>query len=209
MNRPHPNIPDSKLCAEATAFVREVSPRFLFHHCTRTFLFGDALGRRGGLRYDREALYLSSVLHDIGLLDRFQGSQRFEVEGADHAAEFLRRHGAATELVDLVWDAVALHTSVGIANRRRPEIALTAFGTALDISGVGADDIEAIEVQRIVEEWPRDNMKAAMLDLVLSHIRAHPRQVAVTWMSEVGHKHLPGFKCPTFSALLADSPFPE
>jgi hypothetical protein len=33
------------------------------------------------------------------------------------------RWGLSEERAEIVWDAIALHTSVGIANRKRPEVA--------------------------------------------------------------------------------------
>lgn len=53
--------------------VAAVSPTFLCHHCMRTFLFGNLLGQRDGLRCDRELLYLGAVMHDLGLTERFDG----------------------------------------------------------------------------------------------------------------------------------------
>ena len=46
------------------------------------------------------------------------GIQRFEVDGADMAAKFLTDNGVAARGVDLVWEAIALHSSPGIAERR-------------------------------------------------------------------------------------------
>ena len=76
--------PDTELCQRATVFVAELSPPFLFNHCARSFLFADAIGKRDGLHYDRELLYLSAMLHDLELTDSYLGAdQRFELEGAD------------------------------------------------------------------------------------------------------------------------------
>jgi hypothetical protein len=69
--------------------VTEVSPTSLCNHCIRTFLFGDLLGIRDGLKCDseallrlrsisesssvsadRELLYLGAIMHDLGLTER-------------------------------------------------------------------------------------------------------------------------------------------
>ncbi|WP_309741236.1 HD domain-containing protein, partial [Chamaesiphon sp. OTE_20_metabat_361] len=76
------SIPDSDICKKATQLTTEVSPSFLCNHCLRTFFFGDLLGKRDGLKCDRELLYLGAVMHDLGLTERFGGEQRFEVDGA-------------------------------------------------------------------------------------------------------------------------------
>ena len=41
------SIPDSLLAIQATRLVSELSPPFLFNHSVRSYLFGEALGRRG------------------------------------------------------------------------------------------------------------------------------------------------------------------
>ncbi|MCA2223186.1 hypothetical protein [Nonomuraea aurantiaca] len=61
---------------------------------------------------------LADVMHDLGLGTLAAGQARFEVEGADLAASVLTEHGIAAADVDRVWEAIALHSSVGIADRR-------------------------------------------------------------------------------------------
>ena len=86
--------PDSEMCERATALVMDLSPPYLFNHCARSFLFGDAIGKRDGLTYDCELLYLSTILHDLGLTDTYVGAdQRFELEGADQARAFILVEG--------------------------------------------------------------------------------------------------------------------
>ena len=128
--------PDTELCRRATALVAKVSPPFLFNHCVRTFHFGDALGQRDDVEYDRELLYLSAMLHDIGLTDTYAHSgHRFEVEGADRARAFVVEHGLPDDKADIVWDAIALNTSFGIALRKGAEVALTHLGASADFLG--------------------------------------------------------------------------
>jgi hypothetical protein len=81
--------------------------------------------------------YLGAVLHDLGQTERFMGHQRFEVDGADAAAAFLKDKEVPAELIEVVWDAVALHTSRGIVERKRPEIALVSAGAGADVVGFG------------------------------------------------------------------------
>lgn len=43
-------IPDSELCQKATRLVAELSPKVLYHHCIRSYLFAEVLGQRDGLK---------------------------------------------------------------------------------------------------------------------------------------------------------------
>ena len=119
-------LPDSKLARDATDYVRELSAPVVFNHVLRTYVFGCVLGRAMNLKFDGELFYLGAVFHDLGQTERFMGKQRFEVDGADAAAEFLQDKGVPKESIEIVWDAVALHTSGGIVQRKRPEIALVS-----------------------------------------------------------------------------------
>src|SRR3954454_15266050 len=152
-------LPDSTLAREATDFTRALSAPVVFNHVMRTYLFGELLGRAKGLEFDSELFYLGAVLHDLGLTERFMGQQRFELDGADAAAEFLKDEGVPEESVEVVWDAVALSTSRGIVGRKRPEIALVNAGAVVDVFGLGLDQLPKEAVTQVIEAFPRTGFK--------------------------------------------------
>src|SRR5258708_24150405 len=114
--------PDSKLVRDATDYVRELSAPIVFNHVLRTYVFGALLGRAMNLKFDGELFYLGAVFHDLGQTERFMGKQRFEVDGADAAAEFLQDKRVPKESIEVVCDPVALHTSGGVVQRPRSGI---------------------------------------------------------------------------------------
>lgn len=108
-------IPDSKLAREVTELARTETSPLLFHHSSRVYCFGALTGKRRGLKFDRELLYAGAMFHDFGLTPKHSSaSERFEVDGANAAREFLRSHGIAQADIDVVWTAIALHTTPGI-----------------------------------------------------------------------------------------------
>jgi HD domain-containing protein len=202
--------PDSELCQRATALVAELSPPFLFNHCARSFLFGDAIGKRDGPKYDRELLYLSAILHDLGLTDAYVGGdQRFEVEGADRARAFLVEHGLPEGKADVVWDAIALNTSFGIALRKGPEIALAHLGVSADFLGTRLADVSSETVAQIVREYPRPDFISSATNLLAGCARRKPQFVPGTFLEMVVHSHAPDVRVPTWADLLAQSPWKE
>src|SRR5882724_464386 len=105
-------IPDSKMARDLTQFIRDTESDLLFHHSTRVYLFGALTGERKGLKFDPELLYVGAMFHDIGLTETFSHSQlRFEVDGANAARDFLHSYGIPEASVEIVWDAIALHTT--------------------------------------------------------------------------------------------------
>src|SRR5919202_3064529 len=135
-----PVIPDSLLAREATDVLREHSTDLLFNHSVRVYLFAAELGRRRELRFDPELLYVAAAFHDLGLSKKFSSeNERFEVDGANAARQFLTAHNVPEEQVQTAWEAIALHTTPGITQYMRPEVALLYSGVSLDVLGKGFD----------------------------------------------------------------------
>ena len=108
-------IPDSKLANEITQFIRDTETTLLFNHSSRVYYFGALAGQRRGLKFDAELLYAGAMFHDMGLVPAYSSdADRFEVDGANAARDFLRGHNISEQDIDLVWTAIALHTTPGI-----------------------------------------------------------------------------------------------
>jgi hypothetical protein len=204
-------LPDSTLAREATDFTRAVSAPVVFNHVLRSYLFGELLGSAKGLEFDSELFYLGTVLHDLGLTERFMGQERFEVEGAEAAAEFLKDKGAPKEWVEVVWDAVALSTSRDIVGRKRPEIALVSAGAVVDVFGFGIDQLPKEAVAQVIEAFPRTGFKKDY-QKVLAQVVARKRKLettSFTFMADVGERHVPGYHAPNFCDLMNVAPFAD
>jgi HD domain len=149
-------IPDSKIAREAAELVRQHESELLFNHSVRVFVFGAMKGIRQKLKFDSELLYVASLFHDLGLVDAYHtDTKRFEVDGADAAREFLRSHGIPEPKADLVWEAIALHTTPGIPQYMRPEIALTNAGVLVDVVGIGYNEYTPEQRDQVLAAFPR------------------------------------------------------
>src|SRR5258707_4685538 len=128
------SIPDSKLAREITELVRDTESALLFHHSSRVYYFGSLAGKHRGLSFDPELLYAGAMFHDMGLTQRHSSAQeRFEVDGANAARDFLRGHGIPRADVETVWTAIALHTTPGIPQHMHPVVALVTAGVGIDV----------------------------------------------------------------------------
>ncbi|MEU6678799.1 HD domain-containing protein [Streptomyces sp. NPDC046925] len=203
-------IPTSEVAVETAAFVRRVSSETLFNHVMRTYVFSALLFDRRGVRYDRELAFLAAALHDLGLVETYQTqAERFEVDGADAARRFLRSRRMPAERVEVVWDAIALHTSVGIATRKRPEIAMICVGSGLDFAGNDLQQIPSDILEEILTAFPRKGFKQDAIDNILSLCRTKPTSVLMHPFAEVGRRHIPDFPVPTVEDLLLAAPFED
>ena len=149
-------IPDSKMARDLTQLIRDTESDLLFHHSTRVYLFGALAGERKRLKFDPELLYVGAMFHDIGLTDRYRQSQlRFEVDGANAARDFLRSYGVPQASVEIVWDAIALHTTPGIPEHKRPEVALVTAGVEMDVLGIAYEQFTDAQREAVVAAHPR------------------------------------------------------
>ena len=127
------HIHDSTLATRATELLLEHGTDFIYNHSLRVFLFASLNGKRVQLDYDPELLYISAIFHDLGLTRHYSSpDKRFEVDGANAAHDFLNSHGLPQTTQQLVWDAIALHTTIGIAEYKENEVALLYSGVGLD-----------------------------------------------------------------------------
>lgn len=173
-------LPSSELAVAARELVTAVSPPFVAHHAIRSYLFARAVAAAKGLQrdvdYDDELVYLSCVLHDLGVTDHGNGDQRFEVDGADAAARFLRTHDVDEDRVEIVWQAITLHTSVGLAHRFGPVQAVSQMGISTDIIGVDRDLLPPGYAERVHAQWPRDNLGFALAEVIADQIERNPQK---------------------------------
>lgn len=87
-------IPDSQMARDAAKLVRDTEGDFLFQHSTRVYYWAALAGKRKGLSFDPELLYVAAIFHDFGLTAGYgESHSRFEVDGANAARDFLRNHG--------------------------------------------------------------------------------------------------------------------
>lgn len=203
-------IPDSALAREATELVREAATPLIFDHSQRVFLFGSLRGYRRGLRFDPELLYVGAMFHDLGLTERYRdAAQRFEIDGADEARKFLHAHGIADDRAELVWTAIALHTTPEIPARMAPEIALVTAGVELDVLGIGYHDISDAERAAVVAAHPRPDFKNRILAAFTDGIAHRPASTFGNVKADVLERFSPGYARTNFVEVIEGSSWPE
>ncbi|MDT0462180.1 SgcJ/EcaC family oxidoreductase [Streptomyces gibsoniae] len=201
-------LPDTSLARDAYAYAERATPPFVFHHSIRSHVFARAHARNQGLRagtdYDDELLFVSCVLHDIGLSEEGNGDQRFEVDGADTAAAFLRERGVDERRIAIAWDAIALHTSDGIAPRKGTEVALAQAGIGTDILGAQRASLPAGLADEVHALLPRQDLAYALSDAIVTQARTKPHKASpLTFPGDLLRRHLPYGAHPSWYDLIA------
>ncbi|MBF6413761.1 HD domain-containing protein [Nocardia cyriacigeorgica] len=204
-------LPSTPIATAAQQLIDTALTAPVRNHSIRGFLFGRALAEGHGLRpgadYDEELMYLICALHDIGLGDIANGHQRFEVDGADYAAEFLERNGLTDGRVDMVWDAIAAHTSgfsdSPVYRRRRPAaIWIAVDGIGIDIGG-GPDDLPPGYADQVHAVYPRLGGTRALTDVIEAQALADPRKALPgTLPGEIVHQRHPELPYLTWDEII-------
>jgi hypothetical protein len=203
-------IPDSTLAKDATAFVREIESDLLYDHSLRVFVFGSLQGQRRGLTYDPELLYVGAMFHDVGLVEGHRSPHdRFEVDGANAAREFLEQRGIPADAVRVVWDAIALHTTPGIPEHKEPEVALVTAGVELDVLGFGYHDITDTQREQVLAALPRVDFKRQIIQAFGAGIAHKPETAFGNVKADVLELTLPGYQRPNFCEAIFASPFAQ
>jgi hypothetical protein len=121
----------------------------------RSWLFGVFLSKSAERAPDAELLAVATILHDLGLTDRYTAENRFEVDGAHAARSFLKGRGnrlhlgrrrrpvlvvvSAGDFILLIENLVA--EEVGLASRAEGTVLLENRYLTLNSRTVGLFDL--------------------------------------------------------------------
>jgi hypothetical protein len=204
-------IPDSRLARAITEYIRDTETELLFNHSSRVYHFGALAGVHRGLKFDRELLYAGAMFHDIGLMPAHSSrSERFEVDGAHTARQFLRSHGVPEEDAYTVWTAIALHTTPGVPVHMHPVVALVTAGVEMDVLGLTYREYSDAEREAVVQRFPRaPRFKEAIIDAFYQGIRNKPETTFGNVKADVIADKEPHFHRGNFCAVIRQSPWAD
>jgi HD domain len=204
-------IPDSKLCKEVTDLVRDTESELLFNHSTRVYYFGALTGLRRGLPFDRELLYSGAMFHDMGLTPQHSSqTERFEVDSANAARDFLKARNIKKADIDLVWTAIALHTTPGIPFHMHPVVALLTAGVEMDVLGMAYEEFLDAERHAIVAAHPRTaHFKEDIIQTFYDGMKHRPETTHGTVNADVLADKDPDFERGNFCSVIRGSRWPS
>ncbi|KAK1923894.1 hypothetical protein DB88DRAFT_541050 [Papiliotrema laurentii] len=186
------SIPSTPVCQAALCYATERLPDWAVNHSIRTYAFGIVLAERAGwlqgegtLAIDREALFLSAVMHELGMESEAEDCLlSLEFTGAIKARAFLLERspdGNHDErrlryLADETFEAIAMH-SLELRLTTGPIRlipALTALGAEMDFKGTYASDIHPEVIDMINVKWPRLQYNESLRALADEEVRRKP-----------------------------------
>jgi HD superfamily phosphodiesterase len=200
-------IPESKLARDAAKLVRDAEGDFLYQHSLRVYYWAALAGKRKGLTFDPDLLYVAAMFHDFGLTSGYGASHlRYEVDGANAARNFLREHGVSEVESQKIWLAISLHTTNGVSPHLYPVAALLAEGANMDLVGAGYDDFTAAQREAVEAAHPHSpHFAEDFMQTLYDSLRHRPETTQGTGLADVMAYKDPGFRRRDFSGLMLNS----
>ncbi|KAF2274445.1 uncharacterized protein EI97DRAFT_495421 [Westerdykella ornata] len=204
-------VPNTALINSSIELARQNLPSHGFGHVMRSWLNGQALVNRlpqpERAKFDEEAFGVSAILHDMGWAfnTSFVSNDKiFEVDGANAARDLIRKKGGRgwdQHRIQLVWDAIALHTSRDIAPYKQREVAYLSMGIYLELVGVEIAKqrygelitVPEAEWDRIAAEFPRPGMKGYFSGVMIGLCVLKPEMTYANFVGDWGEKYVQGY----------------
>jgi len=152
-------VPDSAIARRGEELIGDVEPAFLINHSVRAYAWAVELAWHDQLEFDPEILYVSSLLHDIGLVPKFDAGGCFEIDGAVEAERFALEHGQAPARARAIHDVIALHMLAEIPAGSTSEDVLLNDSTGVDVTGYRIGDVRPVAIPKVLAAYPRLDFK--------------------------------------------------
>jgi hypothetical protein len=147
------------------------------------------------------------MFHDMGLTPNYSSAtDRFEVDGANAAREFLRQHKVQQQDIDSVWASIALHTTPGIPQYMHPIVALLTNGVQMDVLGIAYFEFSNIDRDAIVAAYPRtERFKEDIIRAFYNGIKHKPDTTFGNVKADVLADKDPKFQRTNFCSVIRSS----
>ena len=154
-------VPDSAFARAARELIGDVAPPYLVNHSVRAYAWAVELARHDGLRFDEEILYVSALLHDIGLVPAYDLGGCFETDGAIAAERFSLERDQPPDRARAIYDTIDLHMLAEAPPGSSNQVVLLNDSTGTDVTGYRYDDIRPEAIGPILAASPRLDFKVA------------------------------------------------
>jgi len=167
-------VPDSALARRARDRITDAAPPVLVNHSVRCYAWAVELARHDGLEFDPEILYVSSMLHDIGLVPPYDLGGCYEVDGGIAAEGLARETGAADDRAQAIYDVIALHNDEVLPPDAAPEVVLLWDSAGTDVTGNRFADVRPAIIRELLGAYPRLDFKRAFTALLVDQASRKP-----------------------------------
>ncbi|MFS0729635.1 HD domain-containing protein [Curtobacterium sp. 1P10AnD] len=159
--------PPTAIAARALDVVRTWSTPALVNHCLRSWAWASVIAESDGLEPDRELLFVSAMLHDLGVTPTFDAhAVPFEDAGGAVGSVFALGAGWDAARAGRVSEVIERHMWTAVDPDVDVEGHLLEVATSLDVSGVGFDRVPDVVLRSVTAALPRLDFSTAFDGLI-------------------------------------------
>lgn len=197
-------IPKSTIAKQAIDCACASLPKVLIGHACRTFVFAALAAERRRVECELETLYVAAMFMGIGLSSPYGRSQlRYELDSANAAQDFMKRHHASVSKQRDIWSAVALHMTPGIPSYVSPLAGMLAQGVRTDLVADDYDGFSADQRNSVLSAYPRGaGFKTEIIDAIGRGVAHRPASTFGTVCADVLDRTDPNYRRTNFCGLI-------
>ncbi|NEW06794.1 HD domain-containing protein [Paenibacillus sp. SYP-B3998] len=159
--------PETHTVRMAEEYAKECCSEPLLYHCYRTYFWGALLGKSYGFKVDEELLFVSSILHDLGISSKHihkTGQCCFATTGAREAYQLVTNMGWHPDRAKKVYESISLHLNPVINEQvYGPEARLVGEGATMDVLGAKSHRLSAAAIQAVHAKYARSGFTEDIL----------------------------------------------
>ena len=167
-------VPDSAVARRARELIGDVAAPSLVNHSVRSYAWAVELAAHDQLQFDPEILYVSAMLHDIGLVPAYDLGGCYEVDGAIAAERLVLEAGEPEARARAVYDVIALHNDETIPPDPASEVVLLWDATGVDVTGERFADVRPEIIPALLAAYPRIDFKREFTTLFVDQALRKP-----------------------------------
>jgi len=173
----------SAATSPAAIAAREVAAEFcstaLLNHSERSYYFAVGFASVAALDFDAELLYVSALLHDLGLTEAFDNHRiAFETAGGYAAWVLTAGAGWPVERRRRAVEVIERHMWPSVDPNVDPEGHLLEIATGLDISGSRRDVLPRSLLDEVLARYPRLDLGAQFTACLVDQAARKPQTAA-------------------------------
>ncbi len=165
----------------------------LLNHCIRSYLWGTMYAGTHGIAFDDELLYVSAMLHDIGLTDAFDSHRvPFEEAGGELAWVFGVAAGWSTDRAARASEIIVLHMRGDVHAAVDPESHILQVATSWEVVGRRPEEFPPEVRADMHARYPRQGFGSEFLACFEDQAKRKPGSAAAASIANNGAGRIMG-----------------
>lgn len=163
----------------------------LVNHCVRSYLWATMYAATHDIAYDAELLYVSAMLHDIGLTEAFDSHRlTFERAGGELAWVFGTAAGWPADRAARAAEIIVLHMRDDVPAAADPESHLLQVATGWDVVGRRPEEFPPEARANVLARYPRHGFGTEFTACFVDQAARKPDSAAAVSLAHDGARRI-------------------